>query len=168
MTPHHTILTVLFDAPYWIALLEQFDDSTLRVARHVFGAEPSDAQVYAFIQHDYAALLDRLSPALPLAQPPSQHINPKRQQRLVRAQMAARGIATKSQDALRLQLEAHKQDKAIRTKQQRDRLKAYKRGVRSRNVSANAGDISRIIFILLPQATAYNEHVRSSQCPLKN
>ncbi|MBZ0299885.1 MAG: YjdF family protein [Anaerolineae bacterium] len=47
-------LSVLFEYPYWIGLIE---DGQLFAVQHIFGAEPSGEEVYAFVQCDFVALL---------------------------------------------------------------------------------------------------------------
>lgn len=53
-----TTFTVYFDGQFWVGLLEILEDGHVRAARHVFGAEPSGAEVLAFSLHGYDALLD--------------------------------------------------------------------------------------------------------------
>ena len=64
-------LTVFFDGRFWIGVLEHHElrrggDTigraiTVRAARHVFGAEPSDVELYDFLLAHGGALIDRLS-----------------------------------------------------------------------------------------------------------
>ena len=42
-------LTILFDDPFWIGLYEREDDTEYSVCRIVFGAEPRDQEVYAYL-----------------------------------------------------------------------------------------------------------------------
>ena len=42
-------LTVLFDEPFWIGLLERFDGKKYEVCKVTFGAEPKDYEVYQFL-----------------------------------------------------------------------------------------------------------------------
>ena len=61
-------LTVLFDTPYWIGLSEVERDGCLYVARHIFGAEPSDAEVSEFVQRDLLTLQARMTVGVPIEQ----------------------------------------------------------------------------------------------------
>jgi hypothetical protein len=122
-------LTILFDAPYWIGLLEDERDGCLYVARHIFGAEPSDPEVYEFIQRDFAPLCRQMTVGVPIESSSQRHVNPKRKQREVRRELAQAGISTRSQDAIRLQLEQNKQERRQESRQQREEHKAYKRAV---------------------------------------
>ena len=54
MTKLETRLTVLYDEPFWIGLSERVENGKLTVAKHVFGAEPSMADIYEFVlNHSY-------------------------------------------------------------------------------------------------------------------
>ncbi len=122
-----TTLTIFFDGTFWVAVLEHIDEHGLRVARHIFGSKPSIVEIYEFVQCDYLSLVGRLSPPVEIKQRVQRRMNPKRQQRLIKKQMREEGVLTKSQEALRLQREANKQEKVSQTKSQREQLKQYKR-----------------------------------------
>ena len=62
-------LTILFDAPYWVGLVEKCRDDRLYVARHVFGAEPSDTEIEAFVLRDLSALMRTMTVGLPSGPP---------------------------------------------------------------------------------------------------
>lgn len=55
-------LTVLFEPPFWIGLCEREEDGQYAVCRIVFGAEPREQEVYAFVLANWHRL--RFSPAL--------------------------------------------------------------------------------------------------------
>jgi Protein of unknown function (DUF2992) len=38
-----------FEDPFWVGLIEEGVDGRLRVGRHVFGAEPTNAQIFDFV-----------------------------------------------------------------------------------------------------------------------
>ena len=65
-------LTILFDDPFWIGLYEREDDTEYSVCRIVFGAEPRDQEVYAYLLEHWRTL--RFSPPRPGTEhlPPSQ------------------------------------------------------------------------------------------------
>ena len=96
-------LTILFDDPFWIGLYEREDDMEYSVCRIVFGAEPRDQEVYAYLLEHWRTL--RFSPPRPGTEhlPPPK--SPKRRQREARRMTQAAGIGTKAQQALRLQRE---------------------------------------------------------------
>ena len=100
-------LTILFDDPFWIGLYEREDDTEYSVCRIVFGAEPRDQEVYAYLLEHWRTL--RFSPPRPGTEhlPPPK--SPKRRQREARRMTKAAGIGTKAQQALKLQQEQGKQ-----------------------------------------------------------
>jgi hypothetical protein len=122
-------LTVLFKAPYWIAVLEVERDAHLYAATYIFGAEPSDQEVYAFVERDLLALQYRMTVGVPVEAVEQRRVNPKRVRREVQRQVAQAGISTKAQEAMRQQLEQNKQTRVEESREQRDALRAYKREV---------------------------------------
>ena len=75
--------TVFFDGSLWMGVLEVTDDSgAVRAARHVFGAEPSDAELWEFIATYANSLFDRAfaAPAVEASErrPRAAARNPKR------------------------------------------------------------------------------------------
>lgn len=111
-------LTILFDDPFWIGLYEREDGTEYSVCRIVFGAEPRDQAVYAYLLEHWRTL--RFSPPRPGTEhlPPPK--SPKRRQREARRMTQAAGIGTKAQQALKLQQEQGKQARLARTRQQRE------------------------------------------------
>ena len=117
-------LTILFDDPFWIGLYEREDDTEYSVCRIVFGAEPRDQEVYAYLLEHWRTL--RFSPPRPGTEhlPPPK--SPKRRQREARRMTQAAGIGTKAQQALSEQREAMKQS-ASRLRRQRHSDKKQER-----------------------------------------
>ena len=111
-------LTILFDDPFWIGLYEREDDTEYSVCRIVFGAEPRDQEVYAYLLEHWRTL--RFSPPRPGADRPDAPKSPKRRQREARRMTQAAGIGTKAQQALKLQQEQGKQARLTHTRQQRE------------------------------------------------
>jgi hypothetical protein len=121
--------TIHFNPPYWIGVLEVEHDAHLYAATHIFGSEPSDQEVYAFVQRDLLTLQQRMTVGVPVETAPEHHVNPKRVQREVHRQVAQRGIGSKAQEAMRLQIEQNKQERIQISRKQRDTLRSYKREV---------------------------------------
>lgn len=111
-------LTVLFDPPFWIGLFERESGGRYEACRVVFGAEPREFEVYAYILEHY----DRLdfSPGLPSEAAAEREINPKRAQRLARRQTQCTGVGTKAQQALQLQREQSKTQRRTRSREARE------------------------------------------------
>ena len=72
-------LTVFFEDPFYVGIVERVDDQNrLTVARQVFGAAPSDQQLFEWVLRRYAGLRfsppveplpERLSPTTPKGAP---------------------------------------------------------------------------------------------------
>lgn len=115
--------TVLLDGSFWVGLFERNDRKGYAVVRQVFGSEPTDAELYAFISEHFAKLK--------FSEP--QHFkliikrkNPKRIQREVRREMEKikQGLpsATHAQEVLRIDLEKKKKAKKIISKIEKETL----------------------------------------------
>ena len=117
-------LTVFFDGSFFAALSEWIDADGLRAAKHVFGPEPSDPEVYQWVLREFARL--RYSPAVEGARRPRAAGNPKRRQRQA-AQACASGVGTRAQQALQLQREQSAQERrsARRTRSEAEEARKF-------------------------------------------
>ena len=95
--------TVLFQPPFWVGILERWDEEGYSAAKVTFGAQPTDAQIYEWIGREWHRL--RPSPAAEGDRPAAERKNPKRARREARAATQARGIGTRAQEALSRQRE---------------------------------------------------------------
>jgi hypothetical protein len=109
-------LTVYFDDPFWVGVFERTEDGRLSVCKVTFGAEPKDYEVWAFVLEHYHQLT--FSPAVE-ADIRQAADNPKRRQRNAGKQMARTGVGTKSQQALQMQLEQNKQERRVKSREER-------------------------------------------------
>jgi hypothetical protein len=109
-------LTVYFEEPFWVGIFERLEDGKLFVAKVTFGAEPKDYEVYEFIFKHYYSL--QFSPAVAAVVKETKR-NPKRVQRDVIKQLQDTGIGTKSQQALKLQQEQNKQERKVKSREQK-------------------------------------------------
>lgn len=92
-------LTVYFEDPFWVGVLEKTEDGMLSVCRIVYGAEPKDAEVHARLLAEWRRL--RFSAPL-VSEVRPVHCNPKRRQRQVKRELAEqRGVGTKAQQAMK-------------------------------------------------------------------
>lgn len=65
------VFTVYFDGQFWVGVLELHDDDGVRAARHVFGPEPTNAELLEFASRGEFDRLSRLahkSPPVPAEQ----------------------------------------------------------------------------------------------------
>lgn len=128
-------LSVYFDDPFWVGVLEIAEDGELRATRFVLGAEPTDPELYEFLMRHGVALLERAeaSPAVTSDGRAERKVNPKRAAKLAAraaARVSRRGTA--SQEALRLELERHKKETADARKERTRALAEHKREVARR------------------------------------
>ena len=121
-------LTVLFEDPFWIGLFERIIGDKYEVCKIIFGAELKDYEVYDFLLKNWNKL--RFSPPVEIDNIKEQKINPKRRQREVKKQMENRGIATKAQQALKLQYEQNKLGKRTRNRELKEAEKERKFALR--------------------------------------
>lgn len=112
-------LTICFEKPFWIGLVETEDEGVYQVAKHTFGPEPTDPEIGEFI-HDHWNEL-RFTDELQVEKTEGKKINHKRMQRMINKEIAAHARkGTKAQQALAEQREMNKQDKQQRTKAERE------------------------------------------------
>ena len=109
-------LTIYFENPFWVGILERIEDGMLSVAKITFGAEPKDYEVYAFLLKHYNSFC--FSPAVE-ADAVKEVKNPKKMQREARKQLQDTGIGTKSQQALQLQREQNKLERKAKSREQK-------------------------------------------------
>ena|ERR1700722_5798686 len=104
--------TIFFDKRFWVGTFERTDKEGYAVARHIFGAEPTDPEVYEFVLHHYHELnfgeLKEINLQI-------KRMNPKRVQREVRREMTkvkeTMKPSTFAQEYMREELEKKKKEK---------------------------------------------------------
>lgn len=104
--------TIFFDKRFWVGTFERTDKEGYAVARHIFGAEPSDPEVHEFVLNHYHELKFGEAKEINIQ---IQRMNPKRVQREVRREMARIKETTKpstlAQDYMREEIEKKKKEK---------------------------------------------------------
>ena len=112
-----SMLTVFFEEPFWVGVFEELDDGKLAVCKAVFGAEPTDAEIYAFVLKYYHQLQFSAPENVDIKQKAD---NPKRRKRNARKQLRESGIGTRSQHALQKQYEANKMERKRQSREQKE------------------------------------------------
>jgi hypothetical protein len=101
--------TIFFDKRFWLGTFERTDKEGYSVARHIFGAEPSDNEVYEFVLHHFNELKFGSAKEITIE---IKRMNPKRVQREVKREMEKIKETTKpstlAQDYMREELEKNK------------------------------------------------------------
>lgn len=111
------VFTVLFAEPFWIGLYERTDAEGYQACRTVFGSEPSDGQLYDWLQQAFSSLV--FSPILAKECIVKTVRNPKRMQRQIQRQLRQPAeLGTKAQQALKLQQEQSAALRKTKRKQQ--------------------------------------------------
>jgi len=115
-------VTVLLENSFWVGIFERTDEANFAVARKVFGAEPTDAELYEFITHHYEELNFSASQDFKLV---IKRMNPKRLQREVKKEMEKAKAGTNkkesfAQETLRLELEKNKKIKKQKSKLEKE------------------------------------------------
>jgi len=111
-------LTIYFDDPFWVAVLEREDEAGYQAARVVLGSEPSDAEAYQFFLKNYGAFqFDVVHESMRL---PKARVNFKRALREARKSMQAQGVGTRAQEAMKAEMAQHKQERRTVRKEERE------------------------------------------------
>jgi hypothetical protein len=104
--------TIFFERKYWVGTFERVGKEGYAVARHIFGAEPVDAEVYAFVLDHYHELNFGEAKEFDLQ---IKRMNPKRLQREVLREMKEMKETAKpstfAQDYMREEIEKKKKEK---------------------------------------------------------
>lgn len=111
-------LTVFFEGMFWVGIFERIYEGKYEASRVVFGAEPKDYDVYAFILKNYTKL--KFSSSILQEESPERKINPKRLQREIKKETENKEIGTKAQLAMKLQHEENKTERTKKTKMMKE------------------------------------------------
>jgi hypothetical protein len=116
--------TLFYDKRFWVATFERTDKEGYAVARHIFGGEPSDPEVHAFVLNEYESLKFGAPREFTLE---IKRMNPKRVQREVRREMEklkeTSRPSTLSQDYMREEFEKKKLQKKTRSSEEKQARK---------------------------------------------
>lgn len=134
--------TVYFDGACWVGVVEVCAaDGSVRAARHVFGAEPGAAELWAFVCDHGCELIDRAmrSPAVPTTARAERRPNPKRAARMAAREAArptpstaAQAALSAARDAVGREQHARKRARTADTVERRRAAAAAKRVARHR------------------------------------
>ena len=128
-------LTILFAEPFWIGVYERTDQLGYRVCRTVFGAEPSDGQVYDWLEGNFRRL--SFTPVIEQETVQQTVRNPKRLQRQIGKTLRQTGdIGTKAQQALKLQQQQAVLDRKTQQKQRREERQQQQYALRQQKKKA--------------------------------
>ncbi|MDF3001726.1 MAG: hypothetical protein K0Q48_1845 [Bacillota bacterium] len=117
-------LTVYFDDPFWVGIYERSEDNMIQACRILFGSEPKDYEIYAFINRNWNQL--SFSPPVPGSDFEDHRINPKRLQRQIARQLTIPGVGTKAQQALKALQENQKAERTLKARMKKEQEKDRK------------------------------------------
>lgn len=118
-------VTVLFEDPFWVGVVERTDERGYQVARAVFGSEPTPAELCDYMLANYSRL--DFSAPLMTGAPAFKRPNYKRRLREARRTTAERGLSTKAQEAMRREIESRQVRRRQVTREEREAELARKR-----------------------------------------
>ncbi len=121
--------TVYFAPPFWVGVYQRQENGQLRVAKVLFGAEPTDSEVYAFLLEHWQHLV--FSPPVAASRRRPSEQNPKRLQRAIAKQLARPGVGTKAQQAISLARQQEKQQRKTQSRRQKEQEVRQKYALRS-------------------------------------
>lgn len=107
------VFTVFFEEPFWCGVYERREGQRLSAAKVIFGGEPKDYEVQAFLLENWNRLRFGETTGgemLPVRK------NPKRMQREAKKATSENGVGTKAQQALAALREEQKTERKARTK----------------------------------------------------
>jgi hypothetical protein len=110
--------TVTFENPYWVGILERFDECGYSVAKIIFGPDPSAEVIHSTILRSYQAI--KFSKPIPDRPVQKHEMNYKRRQRELNHLLETKGgLSSEVSEALdnerkRKALERKQQEKAER------------------------------------------------------
>ena len=116
--------TVFYERKYWVGSFERTDEAGYAVARHIFGGEPTDFEIYEFILQNYTELKFGKLQTFELE---VKRMNPKRMQRQIKREMEklkeTSRPSTLAQDTMREELEQNKKEAKKTTRAEREARK---------------------------------------------
>ena len=117
-------LTVLYEDPFWVGIFERQSSEGYSVARTIFGAEPTNPEVYIFVLKRFYTL--HFSEPFQEYVPAVKKKNPKRLKREAKATQSKNEGVSKAYDTMRIEMEKNKKLKKQKTKDQKDAEKKHK------------------------------------------
>jgi len=122
-------LTVFFEGEWWLGIVEEVRGGKLRAVRHVFGAEPYDAEVMEFVQREMIPRIEAVSQSAYVKPMDERRINPKRLARQAGQEIKRVGASDAAKDSLMRELEHRKKVRRVETHEMREAEKERKREI---------------------------------------
>lgn len=110
-------ITVFFQDPFWVGLLEREEGNRYSACKLTFGAEPRDYEVYEALLAHWRDL--KFSPSLPVVRAKQAKENPRRARREAAGRLSKAPVGTKAQEALKLQRAEGKELRREKSREER-------------------------------------------------
>lgn len=111
----NAVFTIFFEDPFWVGVLESDDEGRLTAARHVFGAEPTNAELLEFMLYRFH-LMPRVTAGEGDHRPPPHARGAKRALREATRSQNHR-VSTKAQEAIAAAREAARDERRLRSRE---------------------------------------------------
>ncbi|MHA6534540.1 YjdF family protein [Paenibacillus sp. BAC0078] len=122
-------LTVFFEEPFWVGIVELTEDGVVKAGRYVFGSEPSQEEILDFVRFRLLEVVEGLSCGVATGKAAAVIRNPKRRARAAAKESRGTGGSTFSQQAIKLEQEKRGAESARRSKAAREELALKKREI---------------------------------------
>ena len=146
---HSIKVTACLENCFWVAIFERIDGGGIAAARVIFGKEPTDPELYEYVQTHFQELRFTEPVKFKLI---IKRKNSKRVQREVRREMEKAKTClpstTHAQDILRLELEKNKKVRKILSKTEKEAMAEEAFALKQQKKKRSYGDIrfsSRLI-----------------------
>lgn len=120
-------LTVFFNGQFWVGQIERQVKGKLFSSLFTFGEEPDINQIFEFVNEELHKILEKQTESVNLKNVKTRKINPKRQKRMVSKELLTNPLSTKSQEAVKKQMEKDKEERKQISKEERIKHEEYKR-----------------------------------------
>ena len=119
-------LTVMFDGTCWVGIFEKTDAQGYSVARHIFGKEPNDEELYDFLLHGYSTVKFTAPQPVTVKLLDDKQMSFKRRQREIERILSSAFPADQVSQQVQAQKEAERQSREQDARAERKAEEAHK------------------------------------------
>lgn len=113
-------LSVFFDGQFWVGIFEVSEQGKLKAAKIVFGAEPSETEIFQFVNTQMLVFLESSLAFVDAPLIVEKKVNPKRRLREAADYVRNGGVSSHAQLALKFEQERRKEEKKSLKKQKNE------------------------------------------------
>lgn len=113
-------LTLYHDGQFWVGVAEDVIDGKIKAVRHIFGSEPQDEEMLAFVNQQLMWLFNFTSATVPVSKLVTKKANTKRLAREAAREVRSAGVSSYAQQAIQLELEQRKKSRQTISKKQKE------------------------------------------------